>query len=81
MPLTDTFEQFKQELGEKVRVAKASGMGDQAISNKAESVGDWLARHYDPKSPEQRLLKELWQVSDQKQQQAIADAVVKLVQH
>jgi hypothetical protein len=81
VPLTDTFQQFKHELGEKVRVAKATGMSNEAIVGRAQEIGDYLAHHYDPRSPEQRLLKELWNVSDQSQQQAIAEAIVKLVQH
>jgi hypothetical protein len=81
MPVTDTFEEFRQGLAQKVRAAKAAGMSQQAIAGRAEQVGDFLANHYDPRSPEQRLLKELWQVSDQQQQHAIAEALVKLVQH
>jgi hypothetical protein len=77
---TDTFEAFKHELGEKVRVAKAAGMSRDQIQDRAREVGDFLASHYDPRSPEQRLLKELWAVSDQNEQQSIANAVVKLVQ-
>lgn len=80
MALTDTFQEFKRDLGEKVRVAKSTGMSDASIANRAQEVGDYLAGHYDPKSPEQRLLKELWQVSDQREQQAIAGAIVKMVQ-
>jgi hypothetical protein len=78
---TDTFQHFKQELGQKVKVAKAAGMSTQEIQSRAQEVGDFLASHYDPRSPEQRLLKELWSVSDKNEQQSIANAVVKLVQH
>lgn len=77
---TDTFQQFKRELGEKVKVAKATGMSNQQIQGRAQEIGDFLASHYDVKSPEQRLLKELWSVSDRNEQQSIANAVVKLVQ-
>lgn len=80
MPLTDSFDRFKTELGQKVQVAKTTGMSDRTIANHAQEVGDYLAKHYDPQSPEERLLKELWDVSDQRQQQAIAEALVHLVQ-
>jgi nuclear transport factor 2 (NTF2) superfamily protein len=81
VPLTDTFQEFKQELKEKVHTAKAAGLSQQTIAEQAQRVGDFLARYYDPKSPEQRLLKELWQVSDGREHEAIASALVKLVQH
>jgi nuclear transport factor 2 (NTF2) superfamily protein len=78
---TDTFQSFKHELGQKVKVAKAAGMSQQDIQQHAQEIGDFLSSHYDPRSPEQRLLKELWSVSDRNEQQSIANAVVKLVQH
>jgi hypothetical protein len=77
---TDTFRQFKQDLEQKVKVAKAAGMSSQEIQSRAQEVGDFLESHYDPRSPEQRLLKELWAVSDRNEQQSLANAVVKLVQ-
>lgn len=77
---TDTFSQFTEELASKLKIAQKTGMSQQDIVNKAEDVGDWLAREVTPKSPEQRLLKELWAVSDNAEQKAIASALVKLVQ-
>lgn len=55
-------------------------MSNEAIEHYAENVGDWLAQHASPKSPEQALLKELWQVADQDEQHAIADVLVKFSQ-
>ncbi len=78
---TDSFQHFKQELSQKVKVAKVAGMSTQEIQSRAQEVGDFLSSHYDPHSPEQRLLKELWAVSDRNEQQSIANAVVKLVEH
>lgn len=77
---TDTFNEFTQELASRLKVAQRAGIGREEIVNKAEDVGDWLNRTVPPKSPEQRLLKELWDVSDQTEQHAIASALVKLVQ-
>ncbi len=80
MGLTGTFEQFTDELAGKLKIARQTGMSQKEIVDRAADIGDWLAREVVPKSPEQRLLKELWEVSDQKEQQAIASAVVKMVQ-
>lgn len=78
---TDTFDQFTEELASRLNVAQRAGMGREEIVNKAEDVGDWLNRTVPPKSPEQRLLKELWDVSDNREQHAIASALVKMVQN
>lgn len=80
MPFTDTFDQFTQELASRLSAAQRAGMGQEEIMKKAEDVGDWLSRNVPPKNPEQRLLKEVWDVSDQQEQQAIANALVKMVQ-
>ncbi len=47
---------------------------------KAQEIGNWLAREADPRTPEQRLLKELWTVADAQEKEAMASALVKLVQ-
>lgn len=76
---TETFNEFKESLRKTLRVAQATGLNQQQIVAKAEDVGDWLAHNYDPRSPEQRLLKEMWSVSDEREQHAIASALVKLI--
>lgn len=80
MPFTDTFDQFTDELASRLSAAQRAGMGRQEIVNRAEDVGDWLSRSIPPKSPEQRLLKEMWEVSNNQEQQMIASTLVKLVE-
>jgi hypothetical protein len=77
---TDTFEQFLGKLGERVEQAKSAGMSTADIQRNAERMGDWLAQSYTPETPEERVLRELWEVSDQREQQAMANAMVRLVQ-
>jgi cell shape-determining protein MreC len=78
--VTDSFEQFRKELHEKVQMAKRAGMGPEALEQQAEQLGDWLSRHADPKNPEQRLLRELWSVADEDEQHALADVLVKFAE-
>lgn len=80
MPYTDTFDQFAEQLASRLNTARSAGMSKQEVVTRAADVGDWLAKEVQPKSPEQRLLKEMWTVSDDAEQQAIASALVKLVQ-
>lgn len=80
MTFTNTFDQFTDELASKLRIASRVGIKQEEIISKAADIGDWLAREVSPRSPEQRLLKELWQVSDEREQQAIAGALVKMIQ-
>ncbi|HEY8394511.1 MAG TPA: DUF3243 domain-containing protein [Thermaerobacter sp.] len=80
MPVTDQFQQFARELSQRVRAAQSAGMSQDEIKARAQEIGDWLARAVEPRTPEQRLLKEMWQVANQQEQEAIASSLVKLVQ-
>lgn len=79
MSYTDTFQNFKQELSNRLQMAQDVGLSDEQIKQRADDVADWLAQNVEPQSPEQRLLKELWTVSNQQEQQAIAGSLVKLI--
>jgi hypothetical protein len=77
--MTDSFEQFRQQLHAQVERAQQLGASRDDIVTGAKHIGSWLSQASDPKNPEQRLLKELWQVSDTREQQAIASSLVKMV--
>ncbi|MBX5464561.1 MAG: DUF3243 domain-containing protein [Clostridia bacterium] len=79
MEYTDTFDRFKQELAQRVSAAQEMGMNQAAITEQASRIGDWLVREVAPRSPEQRLLKEMWQVSNEAEQRALASSLTKLV--
>ncbi|MDI3298220.1 MAG: DUF3243 domain-containing protein [Bacillota bacterium] len=79
MGYTDTFDQFKQELAQRVSAAQAMGMSQGAIVEQASRIGDWLAREVAPRSPEQHLLKKMWEVSNEAEQRALASSLTKLV--
>mgnify|MGYP001158987974 CR=1 FL=1 len=81
MNYTDTFQNFKQELSERLQLAQQVGLSDKEIREKASQLGDWLSQNVEPQSPEQRLLKELWTVSNENEQQTLANALVKLVRN
>ena len=81
MGYTDTFQDFKQELSGRLQVAQQVGLSDKEIRERASQVGDWLSQNVEPQSPEQRLLKELWTVSNEQEQQTLANALVKLVRN
>ena len=42
-------------------------------------MGDFLASKIDPRSPEQKVLKELWESADENEQRTIASVLIKLV--
>lgn len=80
MPVSETFDRFTNELSDRLEAAKRMGMSSQDIARRAADIGDWLGQQVEVKSPEQRVLKELWHVADAKEQQAIASSMVKMVE-
>ena len=76
--MTDSFEQFRQQLHTQVERAQKAGVSQGDLVAGAQHIGSWLSKEIDPKNPEQRLLKELWQVSDQREQQSLASSLVKM---
>lgn len=78
MDHTDSFEQFRQELHSKVHTAQKLGMSRDDIALRAKQVGDWLERDIQPRNPEQRLLQELWHVSDDHQRHTLSEVLTKM---
>ena len=76
----DDFSRWKSFLGDKVEHAHAAGVSDRQITEFATRMGSFLADKVDPANPQERLLKQMWDVSDREDQKAIARAMVNLVQ-
>ena len=75
----ETFDKWKAFLGERVDAAQAKGMTDDMISKLAYQIGGFLEDKVDPKNGEERLLKELWNVSSEDERKTLAKMMVKLV--
>lgn len=56
-------------------------MTEPVINEVAYQVGEYLAEQVDPKNEQERVLADLWNVASEEEQHAIANMMVKLVQH
>lgn len=74
------WHQWTQFLGMQVEDAKDSGMSQKVIEKTAVQIGEYLAKNVDPKNEQERVLKDLWTVAENKEKQVLASLVVKLVQ-
>ncbi|GBF11315.1 DUF3243 domain-containing protein [Tepidibacillus infernus] len=79
MSVLDNFSNWKNFLNERVDQAQKMGMNNETISNLAYQIGDYLAAQVDPKNNEERLLKELWDASNEEQQKTLAQVMVNMV--
>ncbi|WP_202077214.1 DUF3243 domain-containing protein [Caldalkalibacillus salinus] len=79
MSVLDNFDHWKDFLGDRLDQGEHSGLDEHSINEIAFQIGDYLADQVDPQNDEERLLKQLWDVGDEKERHAIANLMVKLV--
>ena len=79
MPFTDSFSEFRRDLGRRLDQAHRIGASRGTILNAAKDVAEWLSAEVEPRNPEQRLLKELWEVADDGERNALTNMLVKFV--
>ncbi|MEW5953002.1 MAG: DUF3243 domain-containing protein [Bacillota bacterium] len=72
------WDNWKRYLGQAVEFAEELGVSRERIKSLAEQAGDLLAESVTPANPEQKALKELWQVADQHEKQVLATLMTKL---
>ncbi|MDR4886430.1 DUF3243 domain-containing protein [Fredinandcohnia sp. QZ13] len=80
MSVLDNFEDWKNFLGDRLQHAKSEGMDQNVINDMAHQLGDYLASEVEPKNAQEKVLRDLWNVASEEEQQAIANLMVKLVQ-
>lgn len=81
MALLENWEKWTSFLGQQVQSAQEMGMSKKVIENTATQIGDYLAKNVDPKNEQERVLSDLWGVATEEEKHALANCVVKLVQH
>ncbi|UHA73874.1 DUF3243 domain-containing protein [Paenibacillus sp. 481] len=73
-----SFDTWKKFLGERVQNAKGLGMSEETISKLAYEIGSFLDEKVNPENPQERTLKELWDVGSEDERKTIARLMVKL---
>ena len=76
----DDFSAWKEFLGSQLDRAQNAGMSDKQIDDVAFRLGNFLADKVDPKNVQQRLLKQMWDVSSKEDQRVLARIMVDLVE-
>jgi hypothetical protein len=74
----ENFDRWKEFLGDQVDKAEAMGIPKEKITHVAAKMGDFLSDKVDPKNPQERLLKQMWDSSDPDEQHTLASIMVKM---
>lgn len=78
MAILNNWDQWKNTLGNAIDLGETVGMSDKTITTVAEKVGTFLSNSVDPRNPEERLLKEMWDAADDNDRNVLAKLVVKI---
>ncbi len=76
--ILQNFETFKNYLGDQVHKGEKLGLGEESLSKGAKRVGDYLAKHEEPRNREEKVLNELWKVANEEERQHMSHVLVKL---
>jgi hypothetical protein len=69
---------WKKNLGRAVDLGETVGLSEKNITNVAEKIGTFLSNNVDPRNDEERLLKEMWDVADERDREVLAKLVVRI---
>lgn len=73
------WEDWKDSLAAMVNIGSKMGLEEKTINNLAYRLGNWLAEHVDPRSREQRVIKELWDVAGEDERRVLAALIARMV--
>lgn len=80
MAYSEGFKQLLQRLRDRAGEARRMGMDESSIETITSQVGDWLAQEAEPRTYEQRLLKDFWQVSDDDDKKVLSRALLRVAE-
>lgn len=78
---TDTnpsWDNWKRALGQAVEYAQEIGIAKEHLHSMAYQLGDILANNVPPANPEQKAIKELWDVASVEEKQTLTNLMTKL---
>lgn len=74
------FDKWKKTLYNAISMGETVGLSEDTITNLGTKVGDFLASNVDPENPQQRLLKELFEVSNKREQETLTSVIIKMIE-
>jgi hypothetical protein len=79
MDFMKDWKTWRASLHDAIQEGKKYGMTDEEIKDWAVEIGDYLAKKVCAGTPEEVLLKELWDVATTEQRKTLAALIFKLV--
>ena len=74
-----SFDQWTEVLHKRLELGRNLKLSEDLIKKGAKLIGDYLAAWVEPDAPENKLLKDFWDLADETERQAITSLMIKLV--
>ncbi|WP_432663780.1 DUF3243 domain-containing protein [Wukongibacter baidiensis] len=81
LDVINDWDKWKKTLSRAVSMGETVGLSDDDIKDIGVKVGEFLSSNVDPDNHEQRVLKELFEVGDKKEREALTNMIIKMVNH
>ncbi|QKS73167.1 DUF3243 domain-containing protein [Paenalkalicoccus suaedae] len=76
--ILSSFDEFQNYLNDKISKGEKLGLSEDQLAKGAERVAEYLKNHEAPRNTEEKLLQEMWKVSDDDEKHQMAHVLVKL---
>ena len=73
------WDQWKETVNEAIKTARRIGMPDKLIELASVKVGDFLTQRLCPQSPEEALIKELWEAANPDERKTLGKLLFKIM--
>ena len=74
----DDVREFPQELAEAIIDGNKHGISDELMIKGMVSIGNLLGRFVKPDSPEEAIMKEMWEVATDEEKNMMASLVLRM---
>ena len=74
------WNQWRKTVHDAIKTARKVGMPDQLIMVASTRVGDFLSTRLCPATPEEALIKELWDAAEPKEREVLGKLLFKIME-
>jgi len=78
---TSSWEGYKHSLAKAINAAEDAGFSQRSITRLASELGDYLTDHATADLPENQVLREMWQVAEEKEKYTLSSLLMRVVEH
>ena len=78
--MIENFDTWKDTLHKAIHTGEKVGMSEETVTDIGQRIGTFLMKTVDPENPQQRLLKELWEVGTPDQRHTLTHMLINMIE-